>query len=273
MRQQAGRYPRLNADEEIELGRTIQQWQQWPGGPDQAPRHVRSEGRKALDRFVLCNQRLAIHVGKLYSGSGVELDDLVMAATEGLIKAYKRFDPTLGYRSGSYAIWWAKQAVQRLIHQQSLPVRLPATAFAQLRKVLKAQDQLTKRQGSFTKAELAEEIDLTPEELDAILKQFHEVRAIRLERGSSDEAGTLPESCLADDPEAAAARHRRLLGASFAEQIHRSPALCPQQSRVLRLLYLEDGPISHRTVASKLNCSPARIRELESRGLEILRAG
>jgi RNA polymerase nonessential primary-like sigma factor len=269
----AGRYPRLTPADEIMLGRAVQEWQRWPGGPQQAPRAVQRAGQQSLDRFVLCNQRLAIDVAKRHAGRGVELEDLIMAAIEGMIRAYKRFDPSLGYRSSSYAIWYAAQGCQKLIHRQGLPIRLPGTAYTHLRKILKASDELSQQGITPSRAQIAAAAGLELTEVENALAAFHSARAVRIdaEGGDADSRGTVSEERLgsADDGERL---RSELLHESLSRTILYDHRLCPQQSRILRLLYLNEPAATIATIAQALNCSTTHIRALEHQGLSVLRS-
>jgi len=53
------------------------------------------------------------------------MDDLMQEGIVGLIKAVDRFDPHRGYRFSTYAIYWIRQAISRLIVKQEKVVRLP----------------------------------------------------------------------------------------------------------------------------------------------------
>jgi RNA polymerase primary sigma factor len=109
-----GRIPLLTPAEEIELGTLIQRGQR----PDATPREKRA-GRRARDRFVQANLRLAVsyvskrcnRLSRLHGGA----EDLIQAANEGLIRAVERFDPARGYRFSTYAYWWIRQGISRYV--------------------------------------------------------------------------------------------------------------------------------------------------------------
>lgn len=87
-------YGVLDANEEIELANRVQQ-----GDP------------RALDRLVLHNTRFVISVAKKYQGRGTPLSDLISEGNLGLIEAAKRFNPDMGMRFTTYAVWWIKKGI------------------------------------------------------------------------------------------------------------------------------------------------------------------
>lgn len=58
----AARAPLLTHREEIELGRLVQRWQRWDGGPDAAPAPVVRRGLRARSRMTTANLRLVAAV-------------------------------------------------------------------------------------------------------------------------------------------------------------------------------------------------------------------
>lgn len=112
---QISKTPLLTRSEEIHLGKRIQAWLQIES-PDQ--KLIRS-GRRALDRMVTANLRLAVklvmRIKPRLITLGIDLLDAVQEANCGLMKAAKRYDPSRGYRFSTYAFWWIKDALNRFI--------------------------------------------------------------------------------------------------------------------------------------------------------------
>ena len=119
------RQPIPTRQEQLLLGRTIREWQDWPDGPDAAPERLQKRGRKALNRLVSGNLRLVANAARSYLRSGAEIDDLMQAGAEGLITAARKFDPKSGYSFTTYAMWWIRQSFQRGVVNRSGLIRLP----------------------------------------------------------------------------------------------------------------------------------------------------
>jgi len=138
----AARYPLLTHREELELGRLVQAWQQWPGGADQAPAGVRRRGLRARDRMVTANLRLVVAVGKKYlryaSMRAVEFEDLLQAGAVGLQRGVEKYDPARGYKLSTYAYWWIRQALPRAIWAGGA-IKIPQGVGEKLQR-LRAQD-------------------------------------------------------------------------------------------------------------------------------------
>lgn len=122
----AGREPIPLAAEQLHLARLIQQGLR----PDASSGQKRA-GLRARQRLVSGNIRLAVSVARhflprLGRNSSLDLADLIQEAVIGLDTAARRFDPERGCSFSTYAMWWCRQAVHRLIQNQLRTIRLPA---------------------------------------------------------------------------------------------------------------------------------------------------
>jgi RNA polymerase primary sigma factor len=139
----AGRVPLLTHREELELGRMVRAWQDWPGGLEQAPAGVRRRGLRARDRMVRGNLRLVVAVVKKYANvaarRGVPVVDLLQEGAIGLQRGAEKFDPSTGYKFSTYAFWWIRQAITRSLNGLSGPIRVPSHTCDELLR-LKSED-------------------------------------------------------------------------------------------------------------------------------------
>lgn len=269
--EQAARYPLLTTQQEIELGRLIRAWQDHPDGPDQAPAPIKRRGQRALQRFLQGNLRLAHYVARRYANRGVPIEDLMQAAAEGLLTAYKRFKPAMGYRSSSYAVWWAQQSCQQLVAQQGTGVRLPTTVSERLRKVTKATAALTQQLGREpTIAEVEHAVGLKSGQL---LELQHgarraDVRSLDATIGDSAQLTLMDVTGASGDPQDELERldQHRLL----RELVATTSAITPQQRVLIECRYLCDNPLSIAKLASQLNMNRETLRRMEKQALRIL---
>ena len=93
---QISRYKPLTTAEEREL------WAQ-----------IRQGDNQARERLICANLRYAVSVAKKFLWSKAPFEDLIQAGCEGIIKATKMFDATLGYRFISYATWFVENEVRK----------------------------------------------------------------------------------------------------------------------------------------------------------------
>lgn len=103
-----GDAPLLTPEEEIQLASAVQ-----AGCSDARARMIRS------------NLRLVVSMARRYRNRGLAFVDLVEEGNLGLIRAVEKFDPSMGNRFSTYAVWWIRQAIERAIMNQARTVRLP----------------------------------------------------------------------------------------------------------------------------------------------------
>src|SRR6187455_1772232 len=120
---EAGRWPLLTKEEEVELAKRIERGDM-----------------EAKERMINSNLRLVVSIAKKYQGHGLSLLDLIQEGILGLIRAVEKFDWRRGYKFSTYATWWIRQAVQRGIADRAHTIRIPVNLVRAQRKVARAEN-------------------------------------------------------------------------------------------------------------------------------------
>ena len=81
----------------------------------------------AAQELILSHLRFVVHVARGYSGYGLPLGDLVQEGNIGLMKAVKRFDPTVGVRLVSFAVHWIRAEMHEFIIKNWRIVKVATT--------------------------------------------------------------------------------------------------------------------------------------------------
>lgn len=188
----AGR-PLLTKEEQHALGRRIQKAaaekkrgvakKEWAAAEERQRNFER-----ARNELVERNLRLVPSVAKKYIGRGVAFADLVQEGNLGLMKAAERFNPGKGFRFSTYAVWWIKQAVRRIISDHGTTIRVPAHIRETWSKVFRAAEDLRHAKGCEpSPREVAETVGLTEEETRNLRGWIERARPIRLNVDASVE--------------------------------------------------------------------------------------
>jgi len=83
---------------------------------------------EAAHQLVTSHLRLVAKMAMKYKGYGLPVADLVSEGNIGLMKAVKKFDPDLGFRLSTYAMWWIKASITEYILKSWSMVKLGTVA-------------------------------------------------------------------------------------------------------------------------------------------------
>jgi RNA polymerase sigma-32 factor len=134
----------------------------------------RNEGDlDAARELVLSHLRFVVHIARGYSGYGLPLGDVVQEGNVGLMKAVKRFDPTVGVRLVSFAVHWIRAEIHEYVLRNWRLVKVATTKaqrklFFNLRKMKKNLAWLSAEE---TQA-VARDLKVSPEEVTEMEKRL-----------------------------------------------------------------------------------------------------
>jgi RNA polymerase primary sigma factor len=223
----------------------------------------------AKDRLVNSNLRLVVSVARKYQGQGLPLSDLVQEGMLGLIRAVEKFDWRRGYKFSTYGTLWIRQAIGRGLANSARTVRLPVHMGAAARRIRRAERELAAMLGREpTNEELAEAVELTPEEIDDIRRADRSPTSLDKPVGESGET-ELGELIASETPGPEAQVLDDAAEASVVRAIESLPA---EERDVVRLRFGVGGgtPAAPTEAGRQLGISGDRVRQLEARALERL---
>jgi RNA polymerase primary sigma factor len=176
-----GQIPLLTPQQEIELAAKI-----------------KKGDAAARGRMISSNLRLVVTIAHDYANLGLPLLDLISEGNIGLTKAVERFDPAKGAKLSTYAMWWIKQSIKRVLANQGKMIRLPVHLGDKIAKVRRVSLQMSNELGREpTDDELAAEIGIAGEKV-ARLKSVG-IRPASLDAPIGDDDSTEFGAVVADE--------------------------------------------------------------------------
>jgi RNA polymerase primary sigma factor len=250
---EAGRWPLLTAEEEVELAKRIERGD-----------------KEAKDRMINSNLRLVVSIAKRYQGHELSLLDLIQEGIIGLIRAVEKFDWRRGFKFSTYATWWIRQAVQRGVANKSRTIRIPVHIAEREQRIARAERELAPKLGRPpTDEEIAKRARLP-------IKQLREVRqAARAVTSLDRPIGEENEGALGDLFASEQAPPEEEIGVSLEQDVlRRAVAALPEREQaVLKLRYGLNGdrdPASLEAIGRQLGITRERVRQIEANALEQL---
>ncbi len=122
---------------------------------------IREGDRKALEDLVLANLRFVVSMAKRYIKAGGPIMDMINEGNLALIRAAETFNPDLGLRFISYAVWWIRKYIFHFLSRSESPVAIPerkAHVVFKLNRIRESLYRTLKREPKMS--ELAKEVNL-----------------------------------------------------------------------------------------------------------------
>ncbi len=241
-----------------------------------AERFRRDDDLGAARELVLSHLRFVVHIARGYNGYGLPMNDLVQEGNIGLMKAVKRFDPTMGVRLVSFAVHWIRAEIHEYVLRNWRLVKVATTKaqrklFFNLRRLKKNLAWLSAEE---TRA-VAADLGVTVAEVTEMERRLS-ARDLSFDLGSdSDEEESFgPASYLpAPDADPAQLVEAEEWSSSSSEQLAAALERLDDRSRaILRRRWMTDDKATLHELAAEYGVSAERIRQIEAVAITRLRS-
>jgi RNA polymerase primary sigma factor len=242
-----GKYKQLTQKEEVALAKK-----------------ARKGDENALNKLINSNLKFVVSIAKQYIGQGLDLEDLIAEGNIGVIKAARNFDPELGFKFITYAVWWIRQAILAAISENSNLIRLPNNRIHDMKQMRKKEEKLVQ--------EL--ERELTSEEREQ-LSRYKKLGYMYINNTISlndldDNDNERLETFIyfQDSPD------DKLEQESVREYISQLLAVCTFREKDIITLYLGLGgikPLTLEQIGKLYNLSRERVRQIKESAIKKLK--
>ncbi|MBB6056453.1 RNA polymerase sigma factor RpoH [Tolumonas osonensis] len=231
---------------------------------------------EAARQLVMSHLRFVVHIARTYSGYGLPQADLIQEGNIGLMKAVKRFDPSVGVRLVSFAVHWIKAEIHEYVLRNWRMVKV-ATTKAQ-RKLFFNLRKTKKRLGWFSHDEVravADELGVSPEDVTEMeARMSGQDHSFDGWDDDDSENSFAPAQYLEDKSSDLAAVYENDNWDHHAEHrlSYALQGLDERSQQIIRARWLdEDNKQTLQELADRYGVSAERVRQLEKNALKKLR--
>ena len=233
----------------------------------------------AAQELILSHLRFVIHVARGYNGYGLQIGDLIQEGNIGLMKAVKRFDPTVGVRLVSFAVHWIRAEMHEFIIKNWRIVKV-ATTKAQRKLFFNLRKSKT-RLGWLNAAEVsavAKDLNVSEREVLEMESRLsgRDIGFDAPDDGDDDHAPPAPVSYLVanNDIDPAMAYESANDEDNQLDLLREGMAKLDERSRdIIRRRWLDaDSKVTLQELADEYGVSAERIRQVEANALKKMKA-
>jgi RNA polymerase sigma-32 factor len=256
------RFPMLERDEEYSLAK------RW-----------REQGdRDAGNRLVTSHMRLAVKIAMGYRGYGLPVAEIISEGNVGLLLALNRFDPEMGFRFATYAVWWIRASIQDYILRSWSLVKIGTTSSQKklFFKLRSAKSKISAFENGDLQADqvasIARTLAVSDQDVIDMNRRLRGDKSINTPLRDDDEAGEWQDYLVDQSPSPEAIvvaqnekdhQHRALIAAI--------DVLNERERHIFEARHLTDEPLTLEQLADQYNVSRERVRQIEVRAFEKVR--
>ena len=229
----------------------------------------------AARQLVVSHLRFVVHIARGYNGYGLPFSDLIQEGNVGLMKAVKRFDPTVGVRLVSYAVHWIRAEIHEYVLRNWRVVKVATTKaqrklFFNLRKAKKNLSWLSDEE---TRA-VADDLGVSVAEVTEMEKRLHS-RDMSFDPvpGADEDSDYGPATYLpADDDTPEQIVSNAQVETRDSERLTAALNTLDERSRdIIQRRWLSESKTTLTDLASEYSVSAERIRQVEANAIKKLR--
>jgi RNA polymerase sigma-32 factor len=247
---------------------------------DLARRWKEKHDEKALHELIRSYTRLVVAIAAKFRNYGLPMGDLIQEGNIGLMEAAARFDPSLENRFSTYASWWVKAQIQDYVLRNWSIVRTGTTAaqkalFFNLRRLRARIDGQSARDylDSDAVTSIAKELGVEKKEVMEMEARMNggdqSLNSPIGQEGENEWQDLLPDQM--PNPEDIVIGMKD--GATRSKWLNDALGeLSPRERTIIQERRMGDEVVTLEDLGKQLGISKERVRQLEQRAMDKLKA-
>jgi RNA polymerase primary sigma factor len=227
--------------------------------------------REAKAELIKSNLRLVISIAKRYINRGLQFLDLIQEGNIGLMRAVEKFEYQRGYKFGTYATWWVRQAITRAIADQARTIRIPVHMIEVINKLNRTSRVLVQEMGREpTLEEIAKKMGLPLYHVQKVLKVSKKTISLETPVGE-EEDGRLED--FIEDKGSMSPQDAAICSSLVKQTQNVLSTLDKREEKILRMRFGIGEKHDHtlEEVGQDFNVTRERIRQIEEKALKKLK--
>lgn len=256
--------PMLEKDHELALAR---RWRE-------------KKDERALHELVTSYTRLVVSIASKFRNYGLPMGDLIQEGNVGLMQAAARFEPDRELRFSTYASWWIRSAIQDYVLRNWSIVRTGTTSaqkslFFNLRRLRAKLENRYEREGlnDNARAEIAKELDVTVKdvaEMESRIAAADQSLNARIgESGEHEWQDFLKDESPNPEDIVIGMKDAKTRSQWLKDALG---DLTQREQRIIRDRHLSYESVTLEELGKDLGISKERVRQLEQRAMDKLKA-
>ena len=245
-----------------------------------ATRWRNDKDERALHELVKSYTRLVVSIASKFRNYGLPMGDLIQEGNIGLMQAAARFEPEREIRFSTYASWWIRSAIQDYILRNWSIVRTGTTAaqkslFFNLRRLRARIENKMEREGlnHEGRKQIAKELNVTVKDVQDMESRLsggdHSLNAHVGENGEDEWQDFLAADAPNPEDVVIGMKDSQTRSKWLKEALGE---LSKREQQIIRERHLGYEPVTLETLGKSLGVSKERVRQLEQRAMDKLKA-
>lgn len=233
---------------------------------------------QAAHQLITSHLRLVVKIAAGYRGYGLPHTDVISEGNIGLMHAVKKFDPEMGFRLSTYAMWWIKASIQEFVLRSWSLVKMSSSAshkklFFNLRKIKRQIDAVERTLTQDQVAYIAKELDVPEGDvIDMNDRMMAHDQHLNQKIGDEDDQEWMDMLASPDMNQEDALVESRELDYKRRLLAGAMQTLSDREQDIVQQRRLQEPPSTLEDLSQLYNISRERVRQIETRAMEKLTA-